>query len=296
MGSEQDLREFAVPAGSVRLHVLASGPEDGPVVVLLHGFPELAWAWRALIPPLAAAGMRVVAPDQRGYGASDKPAGVDSYRLDALAGDVIALVQACGASRVRLVGHDWGGAVAWHLATQHPEIMERMAILNAPHPALWREAMSSDPEQRKRSRYVQMLRLSWLPELLIRLGGYRALDQALASVRRPLDADTMRRYRAAWRQPGALTGMINWYRALFRQPLAAPPAQSIAVPALLIWGDQDPFAAPGPLQRSAGLLANGSVERWPDATHWILHDEPERLAETLVRFFQGGQGADDSQC
>jgi epoxide hydrolase 4 len=289
MSIEQDFDHLFVQAGSVRLHVLASGPEDGPLVILLHGFPELSWAWRALIPRLAAAGMRVIAPDQRGYGASDKPAGVESYRLDALAADVLALADAYGARRVRVVGHDWGGSVAWWLATRHADRIERMAILSAPHPAVWLEAMKDDPEQRDRSRYVQMLRLRWVPELMIRLGGYRSLDQALASGRHPPGPDTMRRYRDAWRQPGALTGMINWYRALFRETSAPPPPGGIEAPTLLISGDQDRYAAPGPMKRSAEMLRNGALECWTGATHWTLHDEPERLADTLVRFFQSDQ-------
>ena len=301
MGSDNALNEQLVQAGSVRLHALVSGPETGPTVILLHGFPELSWAWRSLIPPLAEAGMRVIAPDQRGYGGSDKPEGVDNYRLDALADDVLALARAFGVVQFRLVGHDWGGAVAWWLATRHPSAIERMAILSAPHPAVWREAMTDDPEQRRRSGYVRVLRLRWLPELMIRLGGYRALDQALAAGRRPVGGDTLSRYRTAWRQPGALTGMINWYRALFQQPLAAPPLRSIATPTLLIWGDQDPFAAPAPAERSAALLRDGMVEHWPSATHWTLHDEPERLADTLIRFFQttsgpGGPRSGNDRC
>lgn len=272
------------PSGELRIHMIEAGPADGALVVLLHGFPEASFAWRALMGALAEAGFRVVALDQRGYGLSDKPRGVDAYRLDRLADDVAGLIAALGAERAQIVGHDWGGAVGWWLATRRPERILRMAILNAPHPAIWRDAMANDPEQRRRSRYVQLLRVPWLPELLIRAGRYKGLEQAVSNGARPPDAASLIRYREAWTQPGALTAMINWYRALFRQDLPIPSAGAIDIPTLLIWGDRDPFGTRALATRSAALGRDVTVEHWPDGTHWTLHDEPERLALRLKDF------------
>ena len=172
MSTESDGITFAHrDVGGLRLHVAEAGPEDGPLVILLHGFPEFWFGWRAQIAPLARAGFRVVAPDQRGYNLSDKPKGAGAYRLDALAADIFALADAYGRTTFSLVGHDWGAAVAWWMATLKPERLDHLAILNAPHPAVWRRAMTEDPEQRRKSRYVQMIRLPWLVEAVVRAGG-----------------------------------------------------------------------------------------------------------------------------
>ena len=272
--------------GSVKLHVAEAGPADGPLVVLLHGFPEFWFGWRDLIGPLAAAGFHVVAPDQRGYNLSDKPKGVDAYRLDALAGDIFGLADAYGQPTFRLVGHDWGASVAWWMATLKPARLERLAILNAPHPAVWKRSMTEDPEQRKKSRYVQMLRTPWLPELMVRAGGYKGLADAFAGAARPaaFGPDIMARYEEAWRRPGALTATLNWYRALFAQDLPIPAHRSIPTPTLVLWGDLDAFAEPGLAEASAALCANAEVRHFPAATHWIAHDEPQAVADALVPF------------
>ena len=283
------LAHRTIRANGVELHVVEAGPADGPVVVLLHGFPEFWFGWRELIGPLADAGWRVIAPDQRGYNLSGKPKGVRAYRLDELARDVLALADACGAQRFSLVGHDWGASVAWWVATKYPERLERLAILNAPHPAIWRRSMTEDPAQRKKSRYVQMLRIPLLPELLVRAGDYRGLADALASSIRPqaFDAEAMAAYRAAWKQPGALTATLNWYRALFLQDLPVPAAGSLPTPTLVIWGDQDAFAEPGLAEASAALCADARVLHLADATHWVAHDRPDEVRDALLGFLAG---------
>lgn len=281
------IKQRRIQAAGVNLNVVEEGPADGPLVILLHGFPEFWFEWRDLIGPLAHAGFRVVAPDQRGYGLSDKPRGVDAYRLDSLADDVIAIAAAIGHKDFRLVGHDWGGSVAWWVAARNPERVLQMAILNAAHPAIWRDAMASDPEQRRRSGYVKLVRLRWLPEAIIRVGGFRSLEASFEdSVRREAFAPAaMSHYRKAWQRPGALTAMLNWYRALFRQPLSVPAPNSLTVPTLLIWGDRDRFAVPDLADRSAALVREVRVEHWTDATHWTPHDAPERILQTLIEFF-----------
>src|SRR2546425_9161022 len=161
-----------VDIGEVRLHCAEMG--QGPLVLLLHGFPECWVSWRNQMPALAAAGFRAVAPDLRGYGRSDKPRGLDAYRVEVLARDVARLVEALGAERARVVGHDWGGAVAWFFAMWHPERLERLSILNAPHPARYSRAMKR-PRQFLRSSYILFFQLPWLPEAALRAGGFALL-------------------------------------------------------------------------------------------------------------------------
>jgi pimeloyl-ACP methyl ester carboxylesterase len=288
MMAELAVTERRIGANGITLNVAEAGPADGPLVILLHGFPEFWFGWREVIGPLAQAGFRVVAPDQRGYNLSDKPAGVDAYRLDLVAADIFALADALGAGYVRVVGHDWGASVAWWMATTRPERLERLAILNAPHPAVWRAAMTADPEQRKKSRYVQMLRIPGLPELLVRAGGYKGLEDAFKTSSRPqaFGPQAMAAYRAAWRQPGALTATLNWYRALFRQDLPVPAAGSLAAPTLVLWGDKDAFATPEMAEASAALCADARVVHYPNASHWLAHDEPEAVAGELAAFLR----------
>jgi pimeloyl-ACP methyl ester carboxylesterase len=277
---------FSRRAGSgVMLNVAEAGPENGRIVVLLHGFPEFWYGWRHQIDALADAGYRVIAPDQRGYNESDRPKRIADYDLDRLAADVIALGDGLGEKKLRVVGHDWGAAVAWWIATRHPDRLERFAALSAPHPAVWVDAMRTHPEQRRRSRYVTAFRLPWLPELLMRQGNFRAFAQALREAKRPdacSDAD-LERYRAAWAMPGAPTGMVNWYRALLARRWDLPSVDRIDVPALLIWGDDDKYGVRDLAERSLALCSRAAAVHL-DATHWVQHDEPERVNALLLDF------------
>ena len=283
-----DFHHRVLTANGVPLHIVEAGAADRPLVILLHGFPEFWFGWRELIGPLADAGYRVVAPDQRGYNLSGKPKGARAYGLDVLAADIFALADALGHERFSVVGHDWGAAVGWWMASLPAgrARLERMAILNAPHPAIWRRSMTEDAEQRRKSRYVQALRLPILPELLVRAGGYKALADAFASStrREAFGPAEMAAYRAAWSQPGAVSGMINWYRALFLQALPVPAAGSLATPTLIVWGDRDAFAGPELAEASAALCAEARVLHLPEATHWVAHDAPDEVSAALLGF------------
>jgi epoxide hydrolase 4 len=279
-----------VEVNGIVLHVAEAGPKHGRLVLLLHGFPEYWEAWEGYFEPLVAAGYHVVAPDQRGYNLSDKPSKVGAYDLSTLAADVIGLADHFGRRCFTVVGHDWGGLVGWWIATHHPERLEQLVVLNAPHPSIWREAMRSHPEQRRRSWYVRFFQLPFLPEALLRQRGFKALAD---SVRRRARPDTVTpaaldRYRAAWRAPGALTGMLNWYRALWRKDLPASAGLRLMTPLLLIWGEQDPFGARALAEASVRLCENSQAIYLKDATHWVQHDEPQRCITACLSFFHRG--------
>ncbi|KMO34660.1 alpha/beta hydrolase [Methylobacterium tarhaniae] len=273
-----------IPVRGLTLNVAEAGPADGPLTVLLHGFPETWSGWRHQIGPLAAAGLRVVAPDQRGYGLSSRPEGIKAYHLDRLAGDVIGLADALGHERIRLVGHDWGGLVAWWVASHHPDRLERVAILNAPHPDVFGAYARRHPSQALRSFYVGLFQLPGLPEALLRAGDCAALRRALTSSSRTgaFSPDDLDLYAAAWRRPGAITAMLNWYRALRlpRQPAPAP----ILPPVLVLWGERDTALERGLAAESLRLCAQGAVRYFPDATHWLQHEEPEAVNAALIGF------------
>jgi pimeloyl-ACP methyl ester carboxylesterase len=274
--------------GDVTLHVAEAGPEDGRPVVLLHGFPEFWYGWRHQIDALAAAGYRVVAPDQRGYNLSDKPAGAAAYDIDSLARDVVGLADAIGEERLLLVGHDWGASVGWRVASHFPGRVEKFVALAAPHPAVWFKAMRDNRAQRKKSRYVGVLRLPVLPEFLMQQGNFKALATALREAKRPeafSDSD-IERYRAAWSEPGALTAMINWYRAPQAKDWRAGEIGRIKTPILILWGEQDKYGVPELAEESARLCESATLVRL-DATHWVQHDEPERVSGMVIEFLRG---------
>jgi pimeloyl-ACP methyl ester carboxylesterase len=281
-----DMRFQSRNCGEVTLHVAEAGPEGGPLVILLHGFPEFWYGWRHQIGALADAGHHVVVPDQRGYNLSDKPKGVSKYDLDRLVADIVGLADSFNAAQFALAGHDWGAGVAWWLADHYPDRLRRLAIFNAPHPALWRIAMDEDPEQRKLSRYVRMLGTRALPELMIRAGRYGGLIDALRDSKHGLSEEELARYREAWRQRGALTAMINWYRAILKRRFQPPPEASIAVPTQIVWGGRDRYSVLRLAHASRTLCRRGNLTVFPEATHWVLQDESERVNAILLEFLK----------
>ena len=269
----------------VELHAVAAGPRDGPLVVLLHGFPEFWWGWRRQIGPLAAAGLRVLVPDQRGYNLSDKPAGLAPYALDTLADDVLGLADGLGRERFAVVGHDWGAALAWHLAARHPDWVARAVVLNGPHAAtVWAHTLAH-PTQALRGWYVGFFQLPLLPETVLRAADFAALRGAMVASARPgtFSAEDFRCYRAAWAQPGALSAMLNWYRAL---PLYAGSLrpERIRVPLRAVWGDRDAALDPGLVEVGLALCDRGEAVHLAEATHWVQHEEPERVNQLLIEF------------
>jgi pimeloyl-ACP methyl ester carboxylesterase len=273
----------------VRLHYVELG--SGPLVVLLHGFPEFWYSWRYQIPVLASAGFRVVVPDMRGYNVSAKPAGVAAYRGEQLTADIANLIRSLGAERATLVGHDWGGAVAWIFAMGYAEMLERLVIMNAPHPARFLEGLRSWRQLRK-SWYMFFFQLPWLPEAMIRAGNFASLRWILrADPARPgaFGEAEIERYIAAAAQPGALTASINYYRAGFRDSAREPaaPTPRIEAPTLVIWGDQDRYLGSELAAPDQALVANVRVEHIPNASHWVQIDCPGQVNELLLGFLKG---------
>lgn len=278
-------REGRVELGTgVGLHVVEAGPADGPVCLLLHGFPESSYGWRRIAGPLAAAGLRVVAPDQRGYGRSDKPRRIGAYRLDRLADDAAALLDAVRADRARVVGHDWGGAVAWYLAASKPERVERLAVLNVPHPAAMRRRLLHDREQLRRSWYVFFFQLPLLPELYLRRNGWRKFEGVFRASSRPgtFGEEELARYVADAARPRALTSMLHWYRAALLRLAPRPRSWRIRVPTRIVWGARDVAIVRGAAEDSAALCEDAEIAWLEDAGHWLHHEEPERVAALLV--------------
>ncbi|HEX8465996.1 MAG TPA: alpha/beta hydrolase [Abditibacterium sp.] len=272
-------------ANGMNLQVAHAGPAEGPLVILLHGFPDFWWGWRHQIEALAARGFRVIAPDMRGYNLSDKPEGVGAYQLETLAADVVALADLCGADRFRLAGHDWGGIVAWHVAAHHPQRVEKLAILNAPHPDVFLRYARRHLSQMLRSNYVGWFQLPRVPEAILKARHFAFLRRALRSSSRPgtfSDAD-LERYCQAWAPPGALTAMINYYRALARRPWRR--LRCIEPPTLLIWGLQDAFLEPGVARASLKQCQQRQSVLLEEAGHWVQLEEAAAVNEALLRFF-----------
>jgi pimeloyl-ACP methyl ester carboxylesterase len=278
-----------VETNGVQLHVAESGPHDGPPVILLHGFPETWRCWRHQIEPLAEAGYHVMAPDQRGYGRSARPGSTASYAIDLLVADVLGLIDACGWPKASVVGHDWGGVVAWWLAIRHPDRLDRLAILNAPHPAALARTLWSSPRQLLRSWYIGFFQLPWLPELALRLGDWYLLTRALRQSSRPgaFTEDDLEEDRRAWSEPGAITAMVNWYRAALRHRPTLPDDPKIRVPTLLLWGINDRFLDRRLASASLDLCEQGSLILFEEATHWLQHEVPDRVNRLLLEFLRG---------
>lgn len=275
-----------IPGAGVVLHVLTAGPADGPAIILLHGFPEIAQSWRQQMQALANAGFFVVAHDQRGNNLSDKPSEVRSYQQSELMADVMALMAHFGRERFAVVGHDWGGQVAWRVAAAHPDQVSHLVILNSPHPKAFSAALrDTNSDQRKRSRYMAFLQLRPVAEWSLRALRFGLLSTALrrSSFAGTFDTAHLNMLRRAWAQPGAVRGMLGVYRAAFRhrQPF---PAEGNLPPTLIVWGMQDRFLHPELAQASADRCALAHLHTLPDATHWLHHEHPERVNALILDF------------
>ena len=273
----------AVETNGVTLHAVEAGPEDGALLVLLHGFPEFWYGWHETVVPLANAGYRVVVPDQRGYNLSETPPSVSDYRIDALARDVVGLIDAYGRETAAVAGHDWGAAVAWWLALGHPDRVSELVAVNVPHPNVFERALRTAWDQRLKSWYMLAFQLPILPEAVASAGNWRLAARALRETSAPdtfSDGD-LRRYRRAWSRDGAFEAMVNWYRAAGRDRSDAPRT-TVTVPTLVIWGARDRFLARRLAGESVDRCVDGRLLTIDDASHWVVHEHPHRVAAAIA--------------
>jgi pimeloyl-ACP methyl ester carboxylesterase len=287
--AESSYREVdGVRGDDVTLHVVTAGDSDDPLVVLLHGFPDFWYGWRHQIPALVEAGYRVLVPDQRGYNLSDRPDGLDSYRMGRLSADVAALVDSEGRESAHVVGHDWGAGVAWDLALRRPECVDRLGIVNVPHPSVMERTLKTNPRQLLRSWYMFYFQLPGLPEWYLGRNDAENLVRTLEGMAEPgafTDTD-LEHYRAAWRQEGAIGAAVNWYRALLRRR-DDPARERVAASTLVCWGEEDVALLPEMARESLDYCDDGTLIRFPHASHWVHLEEVATVNDHLLDHLSG---------
>lgn len=282
----QDVNFRLIETNGIRLHTAIAGPVDGELVVLLHGFPEFSYGFHRQMEFLAENGYRVVAPDQRGYYLSDKPALIEDYTIDKLRDDIVGLIEAFGETSAIVIGHDWGGAVAWHLAASKPDCVKKLVAINIPHPAAMPSVLLKNPLQWLKSSYMAFFQLPEVPEKLMAANGFESMKQAIKGTARP-DAFTeqeLERYKEAWSQLGALTGMLNWYRALRKGSLMQMPKTPIGMPVRILWGLGDQFLTPMLATESLKYCQDAELVWIGEATHWVHHEQPA-IVNRLIKEF-----------
>jgi pimeloyl-ACP methyl ester carboxylesterase len=270
-----------VQTNNINLHVMTDGPENGTAVFLLHGFPEFHYGWKNQIAALVQAGFRVIVPDQRGYNLSDKPKGISAYDVDILAKDILGLFDYFGIQKAKLVGHDWGAVVAWTVAIKYPERVEKLAILNVPHPDV-------------KSWYVFFFQIPIYVEWVLSKNNFEYLARMLTQSGRKntfTEADVVE-YKKSWSQKGALTGMLNWYRAAMHRGLRyafsrkKSPARRVHVPTIMLWGKRDVALSSEMAQPSIDLCDQGVLTFFEKSTHWVQHDASEEVNQKLIEFMR----------
>jgi len=281
-----ELEHSYIETNGVRLHVVQAGPKSGTPVILLHGFPEFWYGWRRQIPALVNAGCRVIVPDQRGYNLSDKPQGVEKYSVSTLVEDVLGLIKALDYEKVNLVGHDWGAVVAWTLAITHPEKLNKLTIMNAPHPAVMRRFLRRDLDQMRRSWYVGFFQIPWLPEKMMSASDFREMMRGMknSAKKNTFTSEDFEKYKEAWSQPDAIPSMLNWYRAIVQHPPQMPDDARVKVRTLMMWGMKD-FALTHRMARpSMDYCDEGNLILFPESTHWVHLDAAAEVNHYLIDF------------
>lgn len=275
-----------VQTNGITLHTVTAGPEDGPLVLLLHGFPEFWHGWQKQIGPLAEKGYRVVVPDLRGYNLSDKPQGIENYTLNLLRDDVTGLIVHFGRQSATIIGHDWGGAVAWYLAATKPQYVDKLIAVNIPHPKAMMRVMAKNPLQWVKSSYIAFFQLPELPEKTLAAEYFKTMVGSLVSTSNPgtFSEEELGMYKEAWAQPGALTAMLNWYRAIREGNITQVPDHKISVPVRIIWGLGDQFLSSLLAKESLDFCEDGNLVFVGEATHWIHHEQPYILNLLIDQF------------
>lgn len=278
------MKKLVIHNQDIELDIREAGPETGQLVVLLHGFPECWNTWRHQIEPLAAAGFRVCVPNMRGYGLSSKPKNYRRYHLDELITDIEAIRQHYDVEKLHLAGHDWGGAVAWWYAIHHENHLASLSILNLPHPLAFLTKLKGSFQQIRKSWYIFFFQIPFLPEWGMKRFNYASLKKTLTltSCKNSYDAEDFRRLEEAWSQPGALTAMVNYYRAMLRNIRIPEGDGKISTPTQILWGENDLALSLESAYESEAFLVNGKLHTYPGATHWLAHDLPEEISQRLI--------------
>lgn len=285
---ENRFRHESIHVGNLKMHYVASG--EGPLMVMIHGFPEFWYSWRHQIPAMSER-FRVIAPDMRGYNQTEKPLGIGNYKLSVLMEDVRGLIEALGEKKAVIVAHDWGGAVAWSFAMSYPEMTEKLIVMNCPPPRVMMKHVMRNPSQLRRSYYMFLFQIPFLPEIALRLGNYRLIEKAFrgwAIDKSAFSDEDIRFYKEAASKPFAMTCAINYYRAAFRYPSNLPLLMNmgkVKCPTLVIWAEEDKALGKemtydfkneveGPL----------TIEYIPKCSHWVQQEKPYEVNGHLRSF------------
>jgi epoxide hydrolase 4 len=282
-----DLRERYIETNGIKLHVMESGPADGPMVLFLHGFPEFWYAWRNQIGYFAEKGYLVVVPDQRGYNLSDKPKGIAAYKVDELAKDMAGIIDFYKREQIYLVGHDWGAAVSWWTALKYPERIKRLVIMNVPHPLVMAKHLFGNQKQMEKSWYIFYFQLPGVVERFASANNYQWPVNLLVETSRPgtFTPDALEKYREAFSQPDAFTSMVNWYRAALQARSDPPASFKIKMPALVLWGINDVAIVPEQADESMAFCEKGRLVKFEACSHWIEHEEAATINPMIDAFF-----------
>ncbi len=291
------MEHLSAQVNGITLHYVKAG--SGPLLVLLHGFPQYWYTWRHQIPILSEH-FTVIAPDLRGYGESEKPLHVSDYSAKTIAKDITGLIHELGFQKAHIVGHDWGGAVAWKIAQTEPERVDHLAVLNCPHPYIFAKTLKSSLTQLKKSWYLFFFQLPYLPEWMFRRGGRKFLSKLFrgSAVRRSTFEDKdIDNYFNALQSPGALTAAFNYYRAAFRNsPTGEELKKKISAPTMLIWGEED-RALGKELTLGMESLFSGpfKIEYIPQCSHWVNEEEPAKVNSLLLEFLKNDFSKNNKQ-
>ncbi len=283
-----DLRERYIETNGIKLHVMEAGPQDGPMLLFLHGFPEFWYAWRRQIGYFAEKGYLVVVPDQRGYNLSDKPQGIAAYKIDELAKDIVGLIDAYGRDKILLVGHDWGASVSWWVAMKYPERISKMVILNVPHPKVMAKHMFTNYDQMQKSWYIFYFQLPGAVEQLAQATNYQWALNLITSNAKPgaFSPEDLEKYREAFARPGAFSAMVNWYRASVQTKQEQPQSFDVEAPLLFLWGEEDIAMLAQMADESMPYCKNGKLIRMPGVSHWIQHEQAEKVNALIENFIK----------
>lgn len=276
-----------VKTNGIKLHVVQAGPKDGPLVIMLHGFPEFWYGWRHQIDHLVNLGFRLMIPDQRGYNLSEKvQGGIDNYIVNHMAADAIGLINAAGRDTAYVVGHDWGALVSWWTTLLHPEKVTKLAILEVPHPYIFDQALQDDPRQIRMSWYAWLFQMYWIPEHVMAINDWDVAVWSIKSSGKPttFTAEDLEIYRNAYRQPEAMTCSMNYYRALIQRPRPIPKDWRIHCPVQMFWGEKDQYLDERLVKPSLRMCDNAKIDYVSYATHWIQHDAAPDVNRILGEF------------